>query len=84
MKAYEDVLRHVSDRRINKSPTRILHEGEFLERKWSDIKCGNIIEVTSDQAFPCDLVLLYSDTDDGVCHITTANLDGETNLKVSP
>ena len=31
--------------------------------------------------FPCDLVLLYSDTEDDVCYITTANLDGETNLK---
>ena len=46
-------------------------------------KCGDIVEVTQDQPFPCDLVLLYSETDNQNCYITTANLDGETNLKVS-
>lgn len=35
----------------------------------------------ADQPFPCDLLLLYSQTDDNKCYITTANLDGETNLK---
>lgn len=34
-----------------------------------------------DTEFPCDLLLLYSKTDNGACHIKTANLDGETNLK---
>lgn len=31
--------------------------------------------------FPCDLLLLYCETDDRGCFITTANLDGESNLK---
>ena len=35
------------------------------------------------EAIPCDMVLLSSDDVDGECSITTANLDGETNLKVS-
>ena len=46
-------------------------------------KCGDIVEIPSDQEFPCDLLLLYSDTEDGLCFVTTANLDGETNLKVN-
>ena len=37
----------------------------------------------SDEPFPCDLLLLHSDTQDNKCYITTANLDGETNLKVN-
>ena len=45
-------------------------------------KCGDIVEVLADQPFPCDLILLYSNTENQGCHITTANLDGETNLKV--
>jgi phospholipid-translocating ATPase len=45
-------------------------------------KCGDIIEVTNDGTFPCDLLLLHTDTEDKTCHITTANLDGESNLKV--
>ena len=43
---------------------------------------GDIVEVTGDQPFPCDLLLLDCQTDTKECHITTANLDGETNLKV--
>ena len=55
----------------------------FQDKKWKDVKVGDIVEVTADQPFPCDLALLYSKTEDGICYITTANLDGETNLKVS-
>ena len=78
---YEDILRHKSDRHINRLPVRIYKEGEFKEHVWSDIRCGDIVEVTANQPFPCDLLLLYSQTDDNKCFITTANLDGETNLK---
>ena len=35
----------------------------------------------ANEPFPCDLLLLYSYTDENKCFITTANLDGETNLK---
>ena len=38
--------------------------------------------MTNNSTFPCDLILLYAETEDNTCHITTANLDGETNLKV--
>lgn len=43
---------------------------------------GDIVRVAKDETFPADLVLLSSDRDEGTCHITTASLDGETNLKV--
>ncbi|CAF0707238.1 unnamed protein product [Brachionus calyciflorus] len=79
---YEDVLRHRSDREINNTPVRILRDGKFVEKKWRHIKVGDIVEVLADQTFPCDLVLLHAHTEDLMCHITTANLDGETNLKL--
>ena len=41
-----------------------------------------MVKVLNDEEFPCDLVLLSSSNEEGQCHITTANLDGETNLKV--
>ncbi len=34
-----------------------------------------------DTGFPCDLLLLHAETVDKNCFITTANLDGESNLK---
>lgn len=43
---------------------------------------GDIVRVAKDETFPVDLVLLSSDRADGSCHVTTASLDGETNLKV--
>lgn len=43
---------------------------------------GDIVRVAKDETFPADLVLLSSDRAEGTCHITTASLDGETNLKV--
>lgn len=35
-----------------------------------------------DSCFPCDILLLYSKSDNDTCYIKTSNLDGETNLKV--
>lgn len=79
---YEDVLRHREDKLVNNFPARIIQPDNSLKDvKWKDIRCGDIVEVMANQAFPCDLLLLYSKTDDNKCFITTANLDGETNLK---
>ncbi len=44
---------------------------------------GDIVKVTANEAIPCDMVMLASHDPDGECFITTANLDGETNLKVT-
>ncbi|KAL7991015.1 hypothetical protein Chor_014445, partial [Crotalus horridus] len=42
---------------------------------------GDIVRVAKDETFPADLVLLSSDREHGCCYVTTASLDGETNLK---
>ena len=44
---------------------------------------GDIVRVQINEEFPCDLVMLSSSDPEGKCYITTANLDGETNLKVN-
>ena len=78
---YEDILRHKFDNEINSQSIRILRNGHFKSSKWKDIKCGDIVEVKCESQVPCDLVLLYTEAADGLCYTTTANLDGETNLK---
>lgn len=80
-KGYEDVLRHIEDGKINKKRVTILRDGKFVTGKSKDIKVGDIVQVKADEMFPCDLLLLYSNSDHGTCYIKTANLDGETNLK---
>jgi len=51
----------------------------FSEVRWSDVLCGDLIWVWTDQAFPADMLLLRAAG--GQAFISTVNLDGETNLK---
>ncbi len=46
------------------------------------LQVGDIVKVHVNEQIPADLVMLSSHEPDGECSITTANLDGETNLKV--
>lgn len=46
------------------------------------MQVGDIVQVLDDEEIPCDLVVMSCDDAEGTCYITTANLDGETNLKV--
>ena len=46
------------------------------------MQVGDIVQVLDDEEIPCDLVVMSCSDAEGTCYITTANLDGETNLKV--
>ncbi len=49
---------------------------------YCQIQVGDIIRVDDGDFLPCDVVLLSSSAPNGKANLLTANLDGETNLKV--
>ncbi|XP_053566150.1 phospholipid-transporting ATPase IF [Bombina bombina] len=78
---YEDWLRHKADNEVNGAPVYVVRSGGLVKTRSKNIRVGDIVRVAKDETFPADLILLSSDRVNGTCHVTTASLDGETNLK---
>ncbi|XP_048455998.1 phospholipid-transporting ATPase VD [Rhincodon typus] len=79
----EDYRRYKFDKQINNRTTKVYdkHKKKYLVKWWKEVHVGDFIRLSCNEIIPADMVLLYSTDVDGICHIETSNLDGETNLK---
>ena len=89
--AIEDYRRHLDDDRTNRQATLASRRQEdgswaFEEVEWQDVSVGDILKIRRGDTVAADCVFLRSASSDGEtpdrCYVMTAQLDGETNLKL--
>ncbi|KAF6292461.1 ATPase phospholipid transporting 8B2 [Rhinolophus ferrumequinum] len=80
--ATDDYFRHKSDNQVNNRQSLVLINGTLQQEQWMNVCVGDIIKLENNQFVAADLLLLSSSEPHGLCYIETAELDGETNMKV--
>ncbi|SBT79283.1 P-type ATPase, putative [Plasmodium malariae] len=78
---FEDWQRHKSDNEENSKSTMVFENGILKEKKWANIKDGDVVKIFAYEYFPADLIVLNCSNKKGIVNIETKNVDGESNVK---
>lgn len=77
----EDLSRHSYDKMNNEEKVMVYRNGRFIETKSMNLRVGELVVIFDNFTIPCDMVLMDSNLNEGVCYVETSSLDGEKALK---
>ncbi|UYV75700.1 ATP10B, partial [Cordylochernes scorpioides] len=59
----------------------VRESARYVKTRWQDVRVGDLVHLSCNEAIPADIVLLRSKDPLGLCYLETASLDGESSLK---
>lgn len=80
---FEDMQRKREDSAVNDKNVIIARSNsDTTNTTWRKVQVGDIVKLKQGDEACSDMLLLSTSRSDGRCYVATANLDGETNLKI--